>query len=56
MLVPSFNPAEVNPNSVLVNEGQRSVVLSIFKELKMDVGKMRKFIDERSEHDDNIYN
>ena len=56
MLRPSFDPGNVNPHAVLINEGQRSVILAVFKELKMDVDKMKKFIDERSEHDDAIYN
>lgn len=45
--------ASIDPDVMLVREGQRSVVLSILNTLKLNVSKMREHINKQQE--DNHY-
>jgi hypothetical protein len=55
VLQPTFSRG-IDPDEVLVREGQRSVILSILRTLSIDVGKLRTHIDKANkEQQDGIY-
>jgi hypothetical protein len=55
ILQPTFSRG-IDPDEVLVREGQRSVVLSMLRTLNIDVGKLRNHIDKSyKEQQDGIY-
>jgi hypothetical protein len=55
LMTPTFGRS-VNPDLMLIREGQRSVILSILRTLDIDVSRMRKHIsDNNKEIQESIY-